>query len=89
MFFHIIATINILAENFCEFVEDENKFTLSRKLAFKDFLIFESFRNKTTNHHEITRYVKNFTNKYYKHIKRQDFCQRRIIIKLEAWKSPK
>ena len=87
MFYHIIAAINILVENFREFVDDESKFSRSRKWDFKDFLIFESFRNKTTNRHEITRYVKNFTNKYYKHIKRQNFCQRRIFIKPEAWKS--
>lgn len=87
MFYHIIAAINILVENFREFVDDESIFSRSRKWDFKDFLIFESFRNKTTNRHEITRYVKNFTNKYYKHIKRQNFCQRRIFIKPEAWKS--
>lgn len=67
MFYHVIFAINILVENFHDFVEDENKFRRYRKWDFKNFLIFEFFRNKTTNRHEITRYVKNFTNKYYKH----------------------
>ena len=62
-------------------------FTRCRKWYFKDFIIFESFRKGTTNRHEIKRYVKNFKNKYYKHIKRQNFCQRRVFIEPEAWKS--
>lgn len=87
MFFHIIAAINIIVENFREFVDDENKFTRSRKWDFKDFLIFTSFRNGTTNRHEINKYAKNFADRYFKRIKRQDFCQRRIFINPEAWKA--
>ena len=86
MFYPIIAAINIIVENFRDFVDDEHKFTRSRKWSFKDFLIFLSFRNGTTNRHEIKRYVKNFKNKYYKHIKRQNFCKRRKSIKPGAWK---
>ena len=44
-----------------------------------------SFRNGTTNRHEIKRYVKNFKNKYYKHIKRQNFCKRIKFINPRAW----
>ena len=85
MFYHIIAAINVIVENFREFIDDESKFTRSRKWDFKDFIIFESFRNGTTNRHDIARYVKNFKNKHYKHIKRQNFSQRRKYIKPEAW----
>lgn len=87
MFYHIIAVINVVVENFREFIDDETKFTRSRKWDFKDFLIFSSFRNGTTNRHEINRYAKNFTDRYSKRIKRQDFCQRRVFINPEAWKS--
>ena len=86
MFFHIIAAITIIVENFRDFVDDESKFTRSRKWDFEDFIIFECFRNGTTNRHEINRYAKYFTDKFYKRIKRQDFCQRRIFIKPLAWK---
>ena len=85
MFYHIIAAINVIVENCREFIDDESKFTRSRKWDFKDFILFESFRNGTTNRHEIMRYVKNFRNKHCKHIKRQNFCQRRKYIKPEAW----
>ena len=85
MFYPIIAAINIIVENFRDFIDDDSKFTRSRKWSFKDFLIFVSFRNGTTNRHEIKRYVKNFKNKYYKHIKRQNFCKRRKSIKPGAW----
>ena len=86
MFYHIIVAIEIIVENFRDFVNDEHSFTRGRKWYFKDFIIFESFRNGTTNRHEIKRYVKNFKNKYYKHIERQNFCQRRVFIEPEAWK---
>ena len=85
MFCHIIAAVKVVADKFRDFIVDPSKFTRSRKWYFEDFLIFMSFRNGTTNRHEIKRYVKNFKNKYYKHIKRQNFCQRRIYIKPEAW----
>ena len=68
MFYHIIAAINVIVENFCNFIDDGSKFTRSRKWDFKDFIIFESFRNGTTNRHDIARYVKNFKNKYFKHV---------------------
>ena len=41
MFYHIIVAINILAENFCEFVDDESKLTRSRKGILRLF----NFRN--------------------------------------------
>ena len=87
MFYHIIAAINVIVENFREFIDDETKFTKSRKWDFEDFLIFESFRNGTTNRHEIKRYAKNFVDKRFKRITRQNFCQRRIFINPEAWKA--
>ena len=68
MFCHIIVAINVIVENFCNFIDDGSKFTRSRKWDFKDFIIFESFRNGTTNRHDIARYVKNFKNKYFKHV---------------------
>ena len=86
MLYQIIAAIEIMVDNFRDFVDNEHIFTRSRKWDFKDFLIFESFRNGTTNRHEIKRYAKNFKNKHFKHIKRQNFCQRRIF-KPEAWKT--
>ena len=52
----------------------------------RTFIIIECFRDGTTNRHEINRYAKYFTDKFYKRIKRQDFCQRRIFIKPLAWK---
>ena len=55
------------------------------KWFFKDFLIFVSFRNGTTNRHEIKKYVKNFKNKYYKHIKRQNFYKRKKFINPRSW----
>lgn len=87
MFYHIINAINIVVETFREFVDDESKFTRSRKWDFEDFLIFTSFRNGTTNRHEIQRYAKNFVNKRFKRIKRQNFSQRRTSINPEAWKA--
>ena len=87
MFYQIIVAIEIIVENFRDFVDDERIFTRSRKWDFKDFITFESFRNGTTNRHEIKRYVQNFKNKHYKRIKRQNFCQRRVFIKPEAWKA--
>ena len=87
MFYHIVAAINIVVENFREFIEDETKFRKNRKWNFEDFLIFASFRNETTNRHEIKRYARNFINRRFKRIKRQNFCQRRIFISPEAWKS--
>ena len=87
MFFHIIAAINVIVENFSNFINDDTKFTKHKKWNFEDFLIFESFRNGTTNRHEINRYVKNFTNMRFKRITRQDFCNRRVYINPEAWKS--
>ena len=87
MFYHIITAINVIVENFRDFVEDETKFTRSRKWNFEDFLIFASFRNGTTNRHEINKYAKNFADKFFKRIKRQNFCQRRIFINPKAWKA--
>ncbi len=87
MFYHIIAAINVIVENLREFVPDETKFIRGRKWGFKDFLIFASFRNGTTNRHEINKYAKNFADRHSKRIKRQDFCQRRIYISPEAWKA--
>ena len=40
MFFHIITAITIIVENFRDFVDDESKFTRSRKWDFKDFYNF-------------------------------------------------
>ena len=79
MFFHIIAAITIIVENFRDFVDDESKFTRSRKWDFKDFIIFECFRNGTTNRHEINRYAKYFTDKFYKRIKKTGFLSKTNI----------
>ena len=53
MFYHIIAAINVMVENFREFIYDETKFTKSRKWDFEDFLIFESFRMKSVDMQKI------------------------------------
>ena len=60
MFYHIIAAINVIVGNFRDFIDDESKFTRSIKWFFKDFLIFVSFRNGTTNRHEIKKICKEF-----------------------------
>ena len=60
MFYHIIAAVNSIVENFRDFIDDESKFTRSIKWFFKDFLIFVSFRNGTTNRHEIKKICKEF-----------------------------
>ena len=87
MFYDIIAAINIVVANCVEFVTNENMFKKkAKKWDFKDYIILEVFRNKTTNRHEINRYAKSFENRFKKHVKRQNFCQRRVYIKPEAWK---
>ena len=57
MFCHIIAAVKVVADKFRDFIVDPSKFTRSRKWYFEDFLIFMSFRNGTTNRHEIKRYA--------------------------------
>ena len=86
-FIKLLLLLKLQWKIFREFVDDERIFTRSRKWDFKDFIIFESFRNGTTNRHEIRRYAKNFKDKHFKHVKRQNFCQRRVFINPEAWKS--
>ena len=87
MFYDIIAAINIVVTNCVEFVTNENMFKKkAKKWSFKDYIIFEIFRNKTTNRHEINRYAKSLENKFKKHVKRQNFCQKRIYIDPKAWK---
>ena len=86
-FIKLLLLLKLQWKIFREFVDDERIFTRSRKWDFKDFIIFESFHNGTTNRHEIRRYAKNFKDKHFKHVKRQNFCQRRVFINPEAWKS--
>ena len=60
MFYHIITAINIIVENFLILLMMRVNLHEVEKWFFKDFLIFVSFRNGTTNRHEIKKISKEF-----------------------------